>query len=95
MTNGHLGDLQGLSLNRELRSKYETINTITSDEASKCKSMGKIKAKDNALDSGEKYAVLYLKAEALDLKSDSVVIEKIEKVGDYGHLALGEAFKCL
>lgn len=94
LTNSNISDLQGLSTNQTLRMKYDAVNTITADEAAKCQSVGKLDAKDNALDTGEKYAILYVKAKALELKADSVIIEKVQKVGEYGHHAFGEGFKC-
>lgn len=94
LTNTNIADLQGLSTSQGLRMKYDAINTITAAEASKCQSLGKLDAKDNALDTGEKYAILYVKAKVLELKGDSVVIEKVDKIGEYGHHAFGEGFKC-
>ena len=94
LTNSNISELQGLSTNQSLRMKYDAVNTITAEEAAKCQSIGKLNAKDNALDTGEKYAILYVKAKALEAHADSVVIEKVEKVGEYGHHAYGEGFKC-
>lgn len=95
LTNVNLADIQGISTNQSLRDKYNTIKEIKKDETSHCKSLGKVKAQDNGFDTGEQYAVLYLKAAVMDLKGDSVLIEKKETVGDYGHKVYGEAFKCI
>ena len=94
LTNANLTDLQGLSTNHELRMKYDAINVITAEKAASCQRLGKLDAKDNVFDTGSNYAVLYVKAKVLELKGDSVIIERVEKVGDYGHHAYGEGFKC-
>lgn len=94
LTNTNIRELQGLSHDANLRMKYDAINAITASESAKCQSLGKLDAKDNGLDTGEKYAVLYLKSKVLELRGDSVVIAKIEKIGEYGNHAYGEGFKC-
>ncbi len=94
LTNTNVGNIHGLSTNEALREKYDAIKEITAKAATQCKSLGKITANDNAFDAGERYAILYLKGTVRELKGDSVVVLKKEKVGDYGHTASGEAFLC-
>lgn len=94
LTNSNLSDLQGLSMNQPLRMKYDSVKEIKVEEATSCKSLGNFEAKDNALDTGEKFALLYLKAKVLEVKGNSVVVKSQEKVGSYGNIARGEGFSC-
>lgn len=94
LTNSNLSDLQGLSMNQALRMKYDSVKEIKAEETTSCKSIGNFEAKDNALDTGEKFALLYLKAMVLEAKGNSVVVKSQEKVGSYGNIARGEGFSC-
>lgn len=94
LTNSNLSDLQGLSMNQQLRMKYDSVKEIKAEETTNCKSVGNFEAKDNALDTGEKFALLYLKAMVLEAKGNSVVLKSQEKVGTYGNIARGEGFIC-
>jgi len=89
-------DHKSFSKSRDTRLKYNNrVKTIGAEEATSCKFVKDIIARDNFFDTGEEYAILYLKVKAYEkLEANAVTVDKVKKEGDYGHLAFGKAYNC-
>ena len=72
----------------------ERVKTITPEKAKDCKKIKDYVGKDNTIDQGQQFAVLYLKHKAKQVEANAVVINKLKKIGDYGYEAHGTILSC-
>lgn len=88
-------DFKSFSRNASEKDYWDKkIKIMTVVDEKKCQDLGEVFGKDNAIDQGPEYAVLYMKVNADKLKADSIKINGQNKVGDYGNEAFGHAYKC-
>jgi hypothetical protein len=78
----------------KLKEIDDAVSIVSLDQAKHCQLISSLKAKDNVYNSGEKYAIIELKRKASQLKANSITVDKVEKIGTYGHEAFGNAWNC-
>ena len=94
-TNINMKEIKSISRDRAYIKKLENeVKEIDVLQSKKCTFIKKVIAKDNVIDQGKDMAILYLKDEAIHLNGNAVLIEKVEKRGDYYFQVHGSIFNC-
>lgn len=95
ITNIHLRDLKSISKDKEYQKKLDKhVQLKKEEDVKECTFVKEYTAKDNIFDQGEKWAVYYAKDKAYELDANTVVLEKQEQVGNYGHAAKVKIYNC-
>lgn len=63
-------------------------------EVKSCDYLGEFKGKDNVVEQGEEYSILYFQLAIYNEEGNAAVIKKTKEIGDYGHLTKGKGYSC-
>ncbi len=95
ITNVNVDEIANITRDIELSEKINSKVAIKKiEEVKSCKHIKKSVAKDNALEAGKEAAIMYAKYEAYKMSENTIVIEEIKKVGDYGSRVHFDIYNC-
>lgn len=95
ITNVNMQDHKAFHQNESAQDLYnQRVSTVDAGAASRCRFLSEIIAKDNLMDVGAKYAVLYVKVKSYEIGANAVVIDQVRSIGDAGFEAKGKAYDC-
>ena len=94
-TNTNVREFKNISHDIKWQKQIDRDVDIMSEEKVKnCNFIQDYTAKDNVIDQGEKFAILYIKLRAKEVEGNALVIESSQKIGDYGHTVYGKIYHC-